>query len=521
MAINNITFNLGQGALGRVAPGQDYISGYTIYSNSVPSGFTSGVAQEIFSLSQAESLGIVGDFSDETKATAKLVVGNTASLGDQVAIEIDAPAIGNYGGTSFITYTVQSSDFNGSTFSSSLMAGNLVNAINASGTGFSATSTGATVSLVAAPGYGISLNSAGVLYTKYNIGGSWFIGSPIVSVNSDFTGGVASSKAIWHYQISEFFRINPNGLLWVGFFPTGTTTFSEITNMQSQASGSIRQFMLASSATQSSVMLTEIDKLQTQGVAMFQNYTPASIVYAFNTSGISDLSTMPNIRAKSDNYVSVCIGQDAGGLGAWLAKTTGKSCSVKGALLGAISLAAVDEDIAWVQKFNISDGVEDETIGFGNGQSWNTLYGTLKSLLVQLDNYGYIFLKKVNNISGSYFNDSHCAISVTSDYAYIENNRTIDKAVRNVYLELAPMIAGPIYFNADGTLADVTVFSFQNNTKPSLDAMVGAGEISAYKVVVDRNQKVQQTGVVVLTIQIVGVGVARNITVNIGYALSI
>lgn len=510
MAINNISFVLGQGNMGRTLAGSDYISGYLVLSDTTPSGFTNSVARQVFSVADAVSKGIKGDYSDETKATATLTAGATGSAGNVITIKVTEPGINST--TNVVTiasYTRQASDT-----TSNILGVSLVNAINASGTGYTAVGTTASFVVSAKPGMGTSLNSGTPIAITTT-------GTATATVTSQFTGGVASVLAPYYYYVSEYFRIQPNGILWVGFFPTSDTTLVSISTMQAQANGAIRQFMYNSAATSTSTMLSELDLLQAQGVIMFNNYTPASILYSPNFYAISDLSTLPNIRSKSDNYVSVVIGSDAGGLGAKLSLTTAKSITCIGAALGAVSKAKVDEDIAWVAKFNISNGTEDETVGFLNGNLWNTLYGTVKSLIVQLDNFGYIFLKKLNNIAGSYFNDSHCAISVTSDYAYIENNRTIDKVVRNAYLELAPLIASPIYFNADGTLSQISISAFEDSAKPSLDAMVSNGEISGYAISVDPTSPVQQTGVVIVSILIQGVGVARNITVNLSYSLTV
>ena len=61
-----------------------------------------------------------------------------------------------------------------------------------------------------------------------------------------------------------------------------------------------------------------------------------------------------------------------------------------------------------------------------------------QGLLDQLHNYGYIYLRKFNERAGTYFNYSTTATVSTSDYYTIENNRTIDKALRNLRTSLYP-----------------------------------------------------------------------------------
>ena len=78
----------------------------------------------------------------------------------------------------------------------------------------------------------------------------------------------------------------------------------------------------------------------------------------------------------------------------------------------------------------MSNGVELDTVAFANG---DTFASKSSSELSFLNDLRYIFLLKNVGSSGTFFNDSHTAVSVSNDYAYIENNRTIDKAIRGVY----------------------------------------------------------------------------------------
>lgn len=503
--MNDIQFTLGQGGLGSIAPGQDYISGYLIYSNTIPSGFTTSTAKLITSLNQAVSYGILGDYSDETKATAVLVAGATGSVGDIVTINISEPAVGGGVNIVSIPYVRQTSDT-----TSTLLATDVSNAINASGTGYTSTATGATISVSARPGMGASLNSGSPISIVES-------GTAAVTVSSQFTGGVASKKIEWYYQISEFFRNAPNATLYVAFYPTGDTSFADITDMQAQAGGNMRQLMVTSTSTTTAQMLLDVAYIQIQASQLQTQQIPLSVLYSNNLFGTSDLSTLPNLRTQTANYVSVVIGQDAGGQGAWLSLTMGRAITAIGACLGTIAQSNVEEDIAWTQ-FNISDGIEDETVGFMNGQAYKF---SNVSIYNQIDNYGYIFLRKFANKTGSYWNDSHCCIVITSDYAYIERNRVIGKAQRGTYADLFPLLNGPVGFNKDGTIDNTTIAKFEGAPMPTLNTMQSNGEISAYSVTVDTISNVQQTGILNISILIVGVGVARHIKVLLGYTKSI
>ena len=71
MPQNDITFNRTQGGLDRPLLGEDHLSSLIFYTDGdLPSGFTSSDRiKKIFSLAEAESLGILDDHADETKGT--------------------------------------------------------------------------------------------------------------------------------------------------------------------------------------------------------------------------------------------------------------------------------------------------------------------------------------------------------------------------------------------------------------------------------------------------------------------
>jgi hypothetical protein len=124
-------------------------------------------------------------------------------------------------------------------------------------------------------------------------------------------------------------------------------------------------------------------------------------------------------------------------------------------------------------------------------------------------------------IDGSYFNDSGSAIAVSNDFAYIENNRTIDKAIRNMRALLLPALSSPIKVNADGTLTEDSVQYFQSLAKRALETMERDAEVSAYEVTINPAQNVISTSKIVISVLIVPVGVARRIEVNVSFTTQI
>ena len=508
MALNDIVFIKGQGGLGRPLEGEDYISGLLIYSASLPSGFSTNSRVKSFgSITDAVDAGINNDYSDATAATGTYTVTAAGATNDVVEVKVnDLSTSGSSQVTTLATYTRPAGDTTPALVAVGIAAVINLGTIN---TGYSASVTGAIITITAPKRFGIYLNSGTPIVVT--------ITGTITGTIAQFSGGTVSNLALWYYHISEFFRLQPRGQLYVGIYAVPSTyTFTEIQTIQDFSGGKIRQIAVLKGAVQA--FSADAQAIQTVCTTLAGVHKPLSAVYAAEMQAITDLTTLPDLNLLSCPNVSIVIAQDGAGQGNYLYLTTGKSITTLGATLGAISLSKVSEDIAWISKFNISSGFECDTITFANGAA---VASQSQSLLNTLDNRRYIFLIKYVGIAGSYFNDSHTAIGVTSDYAYIENNRTIDKAIRGVYSSLLPNLNSPLVLNADGTLKDTTIAYFIGQCAPNLDQMVRDSELSAYQTTINTTQDVLSTGVLVVSIVLVPIGVARNIVVNIGFTLSI
>lgn len=509
--MDDIIFNKQQGGLGRALAGSDYLSAMMFYSAVLPSGFTTTFnKKQIFQVSDAENLGILNTYADETAATGTYLITTKGNTGDTLKISITVPSVTGIPTTVNLgTYTVPSTSSTiaaqGADIAAMVNAGTVTN-------GFSAIFLTATLTIKAAPGLGIALNTGTPIVIT--------ITGAFAGTLTQFSGGVYSKQAIWHYFISEYFRIQPQGNLWIGFYPVpGSYTYTELQDLQTFAKGTIRQTLIYNDVARTYANVSsDCTAIQAVNAILETLHMPMSVIYAPNIAAITDLSTLNNIRLLSAPKCSVNISQDGAAHGALLFITSGVSITNGGALLGAVSLAKVSEDIGWLGKFNISNGVENDTIGFSNGQ---LLTSISTNLLNQLDAYGYIFLVNEIDFPGSFFNDSHCAVSIASDYAYIENNRTIDKAIRVGRAALLPNLKGPLSFNADGTLTNITIAGFRGNLITASNAMIRAGEISAAGITIDPSQLALTTSNIVIKFQILPEGVARNIIVNIGYTTAI
>ena len=324
--------------------------------------------------------------------------------------------------------------------------------------------------------------------------------------------------AILHYHIREFFRVQPLGVLFIGVYEAQLTqTYAEIDLVQKEANGEVRQMGVYENLTFATATLSTI-----QGVAqtLRNENQPLSVLYAGDISAVVSVGSMEDLTALTNPLVSVVIGQDGSGKGAELFATYSNSITTLGATLGTVAKMSVNESIAWVERTDLQNGDEYDVVLFANGES---VKAQSKAFLNTLNDKGYIFLRKFTDVglAGSYHNDSATAVAETSDFATIENNRTIDKASRLLLFYTLPKLNSPLRVNENGQLSEATIAVFKNICDTAMEQMAIAGEVSAYQVLIDPTQNVLSTSELAISVEIVPVGVGRTISFTIGYTLNL
>lgn len=332
----------------------------------------------------------------------------------------------------------------------------------------------------------------------------------------------AEAETAWeirmlHYQLANIFRLNPGISLYVGLFahPEGEYTFGEIKTLQNYTGGALRQVAVWNGSKE--ISATDLTALQGIATALEEADRPLSIGYAPKVSAVADMPT--DLAGAGKRNVSVVVGQDGEGTAAALyadEKNTDKSSvSGIGVWLGIVSAAAVHQSIAWVERFPTGIALP----AFGDG----TLLRDLDTAIIEsLDKARYLFFVTYDGFADSYFNDSHTMDEPTSDYAMIENVRTMDKAVRGIRKALLPKLGAPLYVDEEtGKLATYEVEYLTIIAGKPLEDMEKAGELSGLSVEIDPDQDVLTTSELEFVIKQVGVGVLRRAKCKIGFAKSV
>ena len=331
--------------------------------------------------------------------------------------------------------------------------------------------------------------------------------------------GITADAEAWdirvlHYQLSEAFRLNAGISLYVGIFEQ-SEDFTEIKTLQNYSDGRLRQVGIWAGSR--ALAADDLTAIQAVADALDKENAPLSVIYSPKVTSVNGLPT--NLAKAGLNRVSVVIAQAGSGTGAELyadAKNTNKaSVGIIGVVLGALSAAKVHQAISWVGGFPTGVTLP----AFADG----TLYRSVdKAAIEQLDEARYIFLTTYPGIAGSYISDSHTMDEATSDYAYIEAVRVMDKAVRGIRVYVTPELGGNVYIDAEsGKLQPYSCAHLETVAGLALEQMAKDGEISGYSVAVDPEQDVLSTSTIEVVVKIVQAGVTRKINVKIGYTKSL
>jgi hypothetical protein len=500
MALPSITFNIGTSGLGQPADGNDHLSGMLFCGSTLPSGFSSSDRiKKVQSLQDAIDLGIDNDYSDATAAsgggftvTAIGADGNTITV--KVAEVYETVTLG--------TYTKVSGDT-----TVTLVAAGIVSAINAGTTdhGYSAANTAGAITITAPKRIGKYLNSSGVTTV--------IVGTITVGTATNFSAGVGSLFSVYYYHVSEFFRMNPQGVLWIGIYAY-ESTFAAIKTIQNYSDGQIRQMMVYQTGTVFAG--AQVTAIQAVCDTLYSEDQPLVVIYNPDITSFATVAALNiNLNALDSEMVSVNIGMDLTGQGNFNYLTVGGSIGSGGTELGCLSRAKVSENIAWTGQFNIAAGDEFDKVQFANGVAYIT---TSTAALNTLNTYKYNFVKKFGaDYAGSYFNLDLTSTASTSDFARIRNNRTMQKATRQLRAAMLPYLNSPIEINEDGTLTQDVIQQFKAVCERALDQMRSAGEISQRQILIDPAQDILSTNTLTITVKIIPVGSAETISVNIGF----
>ncbi len=351
----------------------------------------------------------------------------------------------------------------------------------------------------------------------------------------------STNEVLVFEHLNEVFRINPNADVFlmlvaqtVGFDAMVLkTNESYAKKLLIDAEGKIKQLAVAYNPDLSSVSATPTADTTALKAAItaaqdlvkdeYAKHRPLHVLLEGklwdNTVTLDGSNKDPlNLKLKNAEGVSVMIGQshsvatvNFGTPEAPIHKFIGYAAV--GALLGTVSAAAVNENIGWVKKFNVYGGsltdaaIEGKLLTEISSGDIETQHGR-----------GAIFYTTHAGKAGIYFNDSFTCTEETSDFAFIENNRVMNKAVRAIRQALLPRLNSPVLVDQEtGFLSPAVVKSIEMDGRKALEELLSNQEVSGIDVYVNPEQNILSTSELLVSFEIVPTGTARTITATIGF----
>lgn len=334
-----------------------------------------------------------------------------------------------------------------------------------------------------------------------------------------------------HYHIDEFFRVAPQGTLYA-VIDDGTLTNTDIkaiirehTDITGIAVARNSNVAVADFPAYKAGYQSLVTDLRTEGINLGYVLVEGNVFDAGTAVG-----AYPDNRDDNAPDVAVVAVQDPL---IRLLKPAYEGLAAVGTALGGLCVRNVNENLGSVDienkpagfKGNISYPLTDLERGrwlgavLQNGVDVNVLSLNEKA---ELDNKAYIFAGRYVGIAGVYFSNSGTSTEITSDYAYIENNRVWNKAASLIRTALLPRVKSNVLKDAEtGKILQREATDLEILASNALRGMESKGEISGSDIYIDTDQVLAQDTPLEVRAQIVSNNILFDIVVNLGQVNSV
>lgn len=340
-----------------------------------------------------------------------------------------------------------------------------------------------------------------------------------------------TNNILAHYHIDEFFRVAPQGTLYV-ILDDGTLTADEIKAAIRENDGidgiAIARNNITAVAdfpAYKGTYQTLVSELRGEGI-----YIGFVLVEGNVFDGATAIAAYPDNRNDAAPDVAVVAVQDPV-IRALKAAYAGMAAV--GTAAGALAVRSVNENLGSIDIQTKPDAFKGNTsyplTDLGRGR-WLTAVlqngVAVSSLSVaekkELDDKAHIFAGSYVGIDGVFFSNSGTGDLITSDYAYIENNRVWSKAASLLRAALLPRVKGNVLKDADtGNILEREAKDLELLGLNALNLMTAAGEISGADVYIDVEQQLSQDIPLEVKAEVVSNGILFDIVVNLGQVNSI
>lgn len=357
----------------------------------------------------------------------------------------------------------------------------------------------------------------------------------------------ANNDVLIYHHISEFFRLQPNGTLYLTILDqseTATTITdgasgisklekfikSEVANREIKYIGLALNRQAEYTPTYTAGLDDDIHSAIVKAQAVFTKLlTENVIVDGLAIGAIIEtdvtVTNLQDIRTLASENITVVIAQDP--------KTKemhSANCANVGTVLGALAVRMVQESLGSIDIRKKPDkrlGEENYTLTDNAQELWlsanlsdgRSINDSLTDTDIQnLTDKGYVFAASYEGYAGIYFNDSPTCTEISDDYAYIEANRTWGKAARIVIKTLTPKIKSDVDIDKTTGYIDSTIIDDWTQTVlTKVGQMLKDEEVSGIDFYIDPAQDVFSGNPIATQLTITPKSIARTISATIGF----
>lgn len=408
------------------------------------------------------------------------------------------------------------------------------------GLGQTAPSDRNVAGLIIANGYAVS--STFVLGSTYKFTSLDEAEALGLGPTTDANALVDTMALIW-YHISEFFRLNPDGTLYVhngnAVAPANIFAADGPADKIMTASGNAVRFMGVVFGVDPADVIT-----QTGGFADFVATTrtaaqawvtarAAAFVYVdcIALEGYKAAAALVDQKVADAPQCAVVAACDFGYMDSIDELNANlKYTAAIGTVLGSIGVRMLSESMGSVMlekypdhargyaNYSLVDTRRERWLQPGLSDGTRTFDSLSQAVRTDLTDKAYIYVGQYEGYEGVYLNGEATCTTVDDDYNTIHINRLWNEAARRVRRALVPRINSRVQIEPDsGKIKPSAVADWDAACKRELNTLLAETEIADFRFSMDPNQDVIAQGKVIVKVSITPNGIAKAIEAEIGF----
>lgn len=329
----------------------------------------------------------------------------------------------------------------------------------------------------------------------------------VLGINASFD---ANNNCKLYEDIAEFFDFAPEATLYL-FNKTAKADLKTFINHNKEIKG---YGFAVDYDEETPNLVTAVNAQQT----IIEEFAAENRLIDFAVIGFNSLPDFnQDLFALSAPNVSVC------------AACSDDSGIVRvGSALGMLAARKINENLGSVNIENkplAKRGTQDYPLTNDKKGTWleaflpngNAVDSIEKTALNAILAKGYIIAAGYEGYAGFFFVNSYTCVARESDFAFIENNRTWNKAARIIRTTLLPEVKGRVKKDPEtGFIASTTVGRWMSLVNKAVEKMVIDDEISGFEILINEKQIVTDTAPAKVQATIVMDGIVHEFELAVG-----